>query len=145
MKDVSFKDLFNTLFNGGLRNFKYKNSHAKVVNYSEETKGSIFVYRNKKNMMDSRGVVITSLEAILENENKFTHFTPNVYRYGSYVDKNRQITKGHSEDNLRQINAFFIDFDVKNQEEMSVGDIIVSSIDLVLVKKSSLSKKKHNY
>ena len=38
MKDVSFKDLFNTLFNGGLRNFKYKNSHAKVVNYSEETK-----------------------------------------------------------------------------------------------------------
>ena len=130
MKDVSFKDLFNTLFNGGLRNFKYKNSHAKVVNYSEETKGSIFVYRNKKNMMDSRGVVITSLEAILENENKFTHFTPNVYRYGSYVDKNRQITKGHSEDNLRQINAFFIDFDVKNQEEMSVGDIIVSSIDL---------------
>jgi len=31
MKDVSFKDLFNTLFNGGLRIFKYKKKTQQII------------------------------------------------------------------------------------------------------------------
>lgn len=52
-------------------------------------------------MIGGRGVVLTSEEAIHENKDTFTHWTPNVYRYGTYADENRSYTKGHSENNLR--------------------------------------------
>ena len=44
-----------------------------------------------------RGMVITSEEAILENEKKLTHWTPNTYRFGTYADDYRTVVKGHSE------------------------------------------------
>ncbi|MGT2774525.1 hypothetical protein ACVRZG_00350 [Streptococcus hyovaginalis] len=68
----------------GLRQFKFKNSQYQTTLF-EEQKGSIFGYRNKKNMVSGRGVVLTSLEAIEENQITFTHWTPNIYRYGTYT------------------------------------------------------------
>ena len=57
--------------------------------------------------------------------------TPNVYRYGTYADENRSYTKGHSENNLRQINTFFIDFDIHTEKEtISASDILTTAIDL---------------
>ncbi len=79
-------------------------------------------------MIGGRGVVLTSEEAIHENKDTFTHWTPNVYRYGTYADENRSYTKGHSENNLRQINTFFIDFDIHTAKEtISASDILTSS------------------
>lgn len=68
-------------------------------------------------MIGGRGVVLTSEGAIHENKDTFTHWTSNVYRYGTYADENRSYTKGHSENNLRQINTFFIDFDIHTAKE----------------------------
>lgn len=122
----------NLILKDGLRQTKFKNSHLKLVSLAEEGKrGAIFAYRSKTNMTKARGLVLTSLEAILENQDNFTHWTPNVYRYGSYSDEKRQITRGHAEDNLRQINTFYIDFDITSSaEEMTSGDILTAAIDL---------------
>lgn len=126
------KDIYQLILKDGLRQTKFKNSHMKLISSAEEKmKGSIFGFRSKANMVKARGIVLTSLEAVLENQANFTHWTPNVYCYGSYSDETRQITCGHSEDNLRQINTFVIDFDITSSaEEMTQGDILTAAIDL---------------
>ncbi|MFD3084148.1 hypothetical protein ACFKJJ_05985, partial [Streptococcus agalactiae] len=56
---------------------------------------------------------------------------PNIYRYGTYTQTKPRVTKGHSEMNLRQINTFYVDFDIKTQKEaINFSDILVSSLDL---------------
>lgn len=126
------KTIYNLILKNGLRQTKFKNSHFQSVSSADEGKrGSIFAYRSKTNMIKARGLVLTSIEALLENQDSFTHWTPNVYRYGSYSDDKRQVTRGHSEDNLRQINTFYIDFDVHSSaEKMTSGDILTAAIDL---------------
>lgn len=124
--------IYYLILKDGLRKTKFKNSHLKLVSSAEEGKrGSIFAYRSKANMIKARGLVLTSMEAIFENQDNFTHWTPNVYRYGSYSDDKRTITRGHAEDNLRQINTFYIDFDITSSaEEMTSGDILTAALDL---------------
>lgn len=122
--------IYRMILKDGLRNFKFKNSKYQDASF-EEQKGSIFGYRNKKNMVSGRGLVLTSLEAIEENKTLFSHWTPNIYRYGTYTQIKPRVTQGHSENNLRQINTFYIDFDVKTQKEsINFSDILVSSLDL---------------
>ncbi|HEL1222144.1 TPA: primase C-terminal domain-containing protein [Streptococcus equi subsp. zooepidemicus] len=124
--------IHNIILKDGLRQTKFKNSYMKLVSSAEEGKrGAIFAYRSKANMIKARGLVLTSMEAVSENQDSFTHWTPNVYRYGSYSDSKRQITRGHAEENLRQINTFYIDFDITSSaEEMTSGDILTATIDL---------------
>lgn len=131
MENVQLDNLYHLFLQDGLRSFKYKNSHLKPLNAAPEgKKGAIFAYRSKESMIAGRGVVLTSEEAIHENQDTFTHWTPNVYRYGTYTDANRSYTKGHSENNLRQINTFFIDFDVVSAaESMTSNDILLAAID----------------
>lgn len=107
--------------------YKFKNSLSKPINFSEETKGSIFVFYSKLNMTASRGVVMTSIESIEAQSELITHWTPNCYSYGTYIDKNNRITKGHSENNLRQINTFYVDID---SETVTDSDILLASLDL---------------
>ncbi|WP_449457588.1 primase C-terminal domain-containing protein [Streptococcus suis] len=129
---MNLDSIYSVILKDGLRQTKFKNSHMKLVSPAEEGKrGAIFAYRSKANMIKACGVVLTSTEAVSENQDGFTHWTPNVYRYGSYSDSKRQITRGHSEDNLRQINTFYIDFDITSSaEEMTSGDILTTAIDL---------------
>lgn len=129
---MNTETIYKLILKDGLRQIKFKNSHLKLVSSAEEGKrGAIFAYRSKANMIKTRGLVLTSMEAVSENQDSFTHWTPNVYRYGSYSDSKRQITRGHSEDNLRQVNTFYIDFDITSSaEEMTSGDILTAAIDL---------------
>ncbi|HEM3611806.1 TPA: primase C-terminal domain-containing protein [Streptococcus suis] len=129
---MNLNNVYRLILKEGLRNYKFRNSHLKPVPSAEEGKrGAIFAYRSKANMIKARGLVLTSIEAISENQDSFTHWTPNVYRYGSYSDSKRQITRGHAEENLRQINTFYIDFDItSSSEEMTSGDILTAAIDL---------------
>lgn len=125
--------IYSLVLKDGLRQTKFKNSHLKPVSSAEEegNKGAIFGFRTKSNMTKARGIVLTSLEAVLENQDNFTHWTPNAYRYGTYSDDKRQFTKGHAEDNLRQINTFYIDFDIHSSAElMTSSDILTAAIDL---------------
>ena len=68
------------ILNQGVRTYKFKNSKNELVAAEEETKGSIFGYRSKEDMISARGFVMTSIEALEENANQLTHWTPNVYR-----------------------------------------------------------------
>lgn len=124
--------IIENVLHDGLLKSKYKNSKIRPINQTPgKAKGAIFAYRSKESMINGRGVVLTSEEAIHENENNFSHWTPNVYRYGTYTDENRSYTKGHSENNLRQINTFFIDFDIHTaKESISASDILTTAIDL---------------
>ena len=132
MENIQLDSLYQLLLQGGLRTYKFKNSHLKPLNTQPEgNKGAIFAYRSKDNMIAGRGVVLTSEEAIQENQGTFTHWTPNVFRYGTYTDKNKSYTKGHSENNLKQISTFFIDFDIHTAKEtISTSDILTTAIDL---------------
>lgn len=128
---MRLKTVYPLILKDGLRNYKFRNSHLKPVSSAEEGKrGAIFAYRSKAHMIKARGLVLTSMEAIEENQDSFTHWTPNVYRFGSYSDSRRQITRGHAEENLRQINAFVIDFDLSSDDVMTSGDILTAALDL---------------
>ena len=132
MENVDVASIYSLFTKDGLREFKYKNSVMKPAGTVEHgKKGAIFGFRSKKHMIDGRGVVLTSKEAILDNHDKFSHWTPNVYRYGTYTNENRLFTVGHSEKNLRQINTFYIDFDInQSSQSMSTNDILLASLDL---------------
>lgn len=127
---IELDTVYSTILQNGIRKFKYKNSRLKPVSFSEQTgKGAIFAYRSKEHMIEGIGLVITSEEGIIENNNRFSHWTPNVFRYGTYADEGRMFTKGHSEDNLRQINTFFVDFDTLDPN-FDYGEIILASHEI---------------
>lgn len=128
---MNLNTIYPLILKDGLRNYKFRNSHLKPISSVEEGKrGAIFTYRSKAHMIKARGLVLTSMEAIKENQDGFTHWTPNVYRFGSYSDSRRQITRGHAEENLRQINTFVIDFDLSSDDVMTSGDILTAALDL---------------
>ncbi|HCT6699244.1 TPA: RepS protein, partial [Enterococcus faecalis] len=95
---MKVSDVISVILKSGIREYKYLNSKIKPIGYKAEgKKGAIFGFRSKELMTESRGIVLTSQEALAENEDKFTHWTPNVYSYGAYADDNRTIVKGHNE------------------------------------------------
>ncbi|WP_317913390.1 primase C-terminal domain-containing protein [Carnobacterium maltaromaticum] len=115
------------ILNGGLKRYKVKNSKYNSLNFQEDKnkKGAIFGFRTKENMQAARGIVLTSLEALEENRDQFTHWTPNIFSYGGYTDETRLYVKGHKEYNLSQINCFVVDIDFKSAyERVSVNEII---------------------
>ncbi|MGG5373417.1 primase C-terminal domain-containing protein [Enterococcus sp. AZ196] len=116
------------ILKNGLRNYKYKNSKIKPIDSNEGNKGAIFGFRTKELMKYARGIVITSSEAVADNIDGLTHWTPNVYRYGTYSDDARLTVKGHSENNLRQINTFVVDIDLPGKK-FNHGEIVLSAYD----------------
>lgn len=127
LKQKGGKKVLQIFLKNGLRTYKFRNSQLKPIGFvEEEKKGSIFIYYSKEALSVSRGIVITSLEAIEEQVDAITHWTPNIYRYGEYADTRRLVVKGHFEKNLRQINTFVVDIDSKENHE---GEIILACID----------------
>lgn len=127
-------EICNAILHGGIRKVKFKNSKIQSINYQPEgTKGAIFGFRSKKHMIDGRGIVVTSEEGLAENADRLTHWTPNVYQYGTYTNAQRLFVKGHEERNLKQINCFVIDFDKEPGSELSDQDILDVAIDLDLI------------
>ncbi|MGT2930222.1 primase C-terminal domain-containing protein [Streptococcus dentasini] len=138
--------IYELILKDGLRQTRFKNSRLKSLSSAEErTKGAIFGYRSKQAMIGAKGLVLTSLEALEDHQMTFSHWTPNVYRYGTYSDKESRITKGHSEDNLRQINTFVVDFDIPSKAEaMTSSDILTAAIDLGFMP-TAILKSDHGY
>lgn len=123
---VNMNVVYKTILGSGLREFKYLNSHLKPVGHKEKMKGSIFGFREKEALKVGRGVILTSIEAMNDNTDNFTHWTPNVYRYG----KKREfggIVEGYSEKNLRQINTFVIDIDSKS---VNWSEVLLLGLDM---------------
>ena len=125
---MDLTSMYSIVLKGGLRKYKYMNSKLKPAGTVEGNKGAIFCYRSKDLMIQGRGVVITSEEGLSENEDQFTHWTPNVFSYGTYTNNDRQFVKGHNENNLRQINTFVVDIDIAG-EKYNHGEIVLAAYD----------------
>ncbi|MBK1209032.1 primase C-terminal domain-containing protein [Enterococcus faecium] len=134
---------YAALLKQGIRTYKYRNSTMKPAGHIDSSRsGAIFAYRSKQLMNVGRGMVITSEEAILENEKKLTHWTPNTYRFGTYADDYRTVVKGHSEKNLSQINTFVVDIDSKENHQ---GEIILACLDQVGYMPTLILESDHGY
>lgn len=68
---MQLETIYHLILKNGIRNYKFKNSQLRPkTSPEEENKGSIFGYRSKDDMVHATGVVLTSLEAILENRDR---------------------------------------------------------------------------
>ncbi|MEJ9230902.1 primase C-terminal domain-containing protein [Peribacillus butanolivorans] len=76
-------------------------------------KGAVFVSPSKADLTEGKGYVVTSYETLQEKHQKLTHWTPNTYRGGAYYDFKRRLIKGHTRENLKQINVMGFDIDTK--------------------------------
>ncbi|WP_203664805.1 primase C-terminal domain-containing protein [Lacticaseibacillus sp. 53-4] len=94
----------------GLPKAKYQNSKLILTQPSDRPHGAVFLTRTKDALRQAKGFVCTSEEAVLENQSA-SHWTPNIFRYGTYADQKRKIVKGHEESNLKQINTLVVDAD----------------------------------
>ena len=116
------KRVLQIMTNEDLYVYKHRNSNASLTDllaYDQHVKesdknGAIFVSRSKKDLTQGKGFIITSYEALNDNYNDLTHWTPNVFRGGSYYDFKRKYFKGHEKQNLKQVNVIGFDIDTKN-------------------------------
>lgn len=117
----------------GLKQYKEYNSKVVSMTHKEDQnkKGSIFGFRSKEAMQESRGIVLTSLEGLRENP-LLTHWTPNVYGWGGYADKGRNYVEGHFERNLNQINCFVVDIDCSEDQKPIENEVILESLNTEL-------------
>ena len=68
MEKIDLLKCLSIITKDGLRTQKFKNSHLQLISSAEEgRRGSVFAYRSKANMVKARGVVLTSVESLLEN------------------------------------------------------------------------------
>jgi hypothetical protein len=121
----TYSAVIHTVVHEGITAFSKKNSRGVLAVQQHFTaqeaannhrKGVQFVVRQKEDLQRRQGVrgfIVTSQEALIQEVNQYTHWTPNVYRWGTYADDNRKYIKGHSEENLQQINTFVIDVDTQ--------------------------------
>lgn len=122
-------EVYESILHDGLKQYKFLNSKVKPMNKDNLGRnGAIFAFRSKELMNQGRGFVITSKEAVLENQSQLSHWTPNCYCYGRYTDTSRQFVEGHSEDNLSQINCFVVDID---DNSMHAGELVLASYDAI--------------
>lgn len=123
------------ILHNGLRKYKYKNSRASISLLDSENTSIkmnnrfVFITRTKDDLCHAegtKGVVLTSQEAVQDHIGQATHWTPNIFNVGTYADKRRKIIKGHEERKLRQINCFTVDIDTK---DVTPGEIVLAAMD----------------
>ena len=94
-------------------------SHDRIIayeareNHNPYRKGVVFVSPSKDDLVDGKGYVVTSYETLHEKRNSLSHWTPNTFRGGTYYNFQKRIIKGHTRDNLKQVNVIGFDIDTK--------------------------------
>ena len=68
----------------------------------------MFVSPSKDDLVEGKGYIVTSYETLHEKRHSLTHWTPNTYRGGTYYNFQKRIIKGHTRDNLKQVNVIRI-------------------------------------
>lgn len=115
-------EVIQFMTHNSLESFKKKGSIASISKRmkNNETskkgkykKGVVFVSPSKQHLIEGKGHIITSYETLSEQCNKLTHWTPNTFRGGTYYDFGKRIIKGHTKENLKQINVIGFDIDTK--------------------------------
>lgn len=123
VKNPCINDVLRFMTKDDLYEYKLKNSNASLnsqIKYlnemknSDYKKGVIFVSPSKEDLAEGKGYIITSYETLFKQHDLLTHWTPNTYWGGTYYDFKNRIIKGHTKDNLKQINCIGFDIDTKN-------------------------------
>ena len=119
---VSVVEIMQFMTHNSLLLYKKKGSRVssdKVVAYETKgkknpyRKGVVFVSPSKADLIEGKGYVVTSYETLHEKRNILSHWTPNTYRGGTYYNFKKRIIKGHTRNNLKQINVIGFDIDTK--------------------------------
>lgn len=76
-------------------------------------KGVVFVAPSKADLAEGKGYIVTSYETLYSKGMSLSHWTPNTFRGGTYYNFQKRIIKGHTRDNLKQINVIGFDIDTK--------------------------------
>lgn len=120
---VSIVEILQLMTHDSLLLYKKKGSNApieRLAAYNGEAhpyrKGVVFVSPSKADLAEGRGYVVTSYETLQEKYNRVTHWTPNTYRGGTYYDFAKRRMKGHTKDNLKQVNVIGFDIDAKDAD-----------------------------
>ena len=119
-KVVSVIDVIQFMTHNSLLAYKKKGSKfaEKEIKRYEATinaayKGCVFLSSTKEELSEGRGYVVTSYETLQEKIGHATHWTPNTFRGGTYYNFQKRIIKGHTRDNLKQVNVLGFDLDTK--------------------------------
>ncbi len=132
---MNLVEVFDTLLPKGLLTYKKIGSKASLPKRvaaekqdKQNRQGVLFAVREKAHFANGqvKGYILTSKESLLEDAGALSHFTPNVYRFGTYSDEARTMIKGFSEENLQQINTFVVDIDTKRY---TVNDLLLACLD----------------
>ncbi len=119
---LSIVEIMQFMTHSSLRLYKKKGSrqplnrvveYENTMNENPHRKGVVFVSPCKADLVEGKGYIVTSYEALQEKYGTLTHWTPNTYRGGTYYDFKRRIIKGHERENLKQINVISLDIDTK--------------------------------
>lgn len=136
---VTVREIINSIVGDRLALKRYKKSQITMPDAAKRQKGAIFITRTKQDLREAHGLVATSREAVFDNIGA-SHWTPNVYRYGTYAARGKQfaIIKGHVEDNLKAISCFVVDVDYPAEMKPSYWDFDASCFDVSMGKEGLL-------
>lgn len=121
-KMISPAEIMQFMTHNSLRLYKKKGSKASITRLTayeknekapSHHKGVVFVSPSKDDLSNGKGFVVTSYETLHEKRNNLSHWTPNTYRGGSYYDFKNRVLKGHTRENLKQVNVIGFDIDTK--------------------------------
>ncbi|QPJ28007.1 primase C-terminal domain-containing protein (plasmid) [Listeria seeligeri] len=136
----TYSAVISTVVKEGITAFRKRNSDGVLSVQKHFTemeakhghrKGVQFVVRQKEDLQRSKGVrgfIVTSQEALIQEANKISHWTPNIFRWGTYSDDSRKFVKGHAEENLQQINTYVIDIDT---QQVDVAKMVMVSMKIL--------------
>ena len=120
-QEVQAIDMIHFMTNQDLYLYKRKNSKGhfrdlvRYDNAMQNTKtGVVFVSESKKDLMNGKGLVVTSYETLANKYDNLSHWTPNTFRGGTYYDFAKRQMKGHHRENLKQVNVIGFDIDTKD-------------------------------
>lgn len=122
LMNIKATEVMRAMTNNDLYLYKRKNSKASFRNlvrydsYMQDNykTGVVFVSRSKEDLTEGKGYIVTSYEALSAKYQELSHWTPNTFRGGTYYDFNKQYIKGHTKENLKQVNVIGFDIDTKN-------------------------------
>lgn len=125
---LNMLEIFEKMTNGGLSVKRPKGSKfAFSESVSVFRPGKVIGINTKSGLKGAKGLIIGSVEALVDNHKTFTHITPNVFRSAKYIGDDKVI--GHREDNLKQINAFVIDIDGIDKNKVKRTDIVFRGME----------------
>lgn len=134
MRKEDAAEMITTMLHGTLSKARFKGSKlSKAVQNEERKNGAIFIAQTKEDLRQAHGTVVTSQEAVLDSIGA-SHWTPNVYRYGTYRVKGKyfKIYQGHEEENLSAITCFVVDVDYPEDEKPSYLDLDITCFNIQL-------------